>query len=237
MRKTFILAFLIITLFVAQAQADPISMTDAWQYTNMSSISVSTLSLHSDSDARNMFGFTSSNTEPTNTVFNDSSPKGFWHAVEWTLTASMTLGSFNLVAAHDGTGPPYYRYQDYRGFGAFKLEYLDASNNWQLLYSASNIGTTAVLGDGQTHPVYGGGVTYTQEYYYELYATITPTTAQTWRASFQQFGPENYHASGPRILELDGYAYAEPNHDVPEPATMLLLGLGLAGLAGVRRFK
>ncbi len=242
MKKISLFVFLIVTLFVPQAQADPISYADAWQYTNITSISAP--SIHPNSNALNMFGNTSNNTEIYNTIFNDSSAQAYWHTVEWRLAASMTLGSFNLVAQHDGTNynpnDPYtngYRDQNYRGFGAFKLEYLDANNIWQLLYSVSNIGTTAVLGDGQTHPVYGGGVTYPSLWTYELYATVTPTTAEYWRASFQQYGVANGHASGPRILELDGFAYVEPNHGVPEPATLLLFCLGLAGLAGVRRFK
>jgi hypothetical protein len=229
--------FVFIMIFVSSAHANLISNSDAWQYTNISAISAPTI--HNDSNALNMFGYYSSNTEHTNTVFNDSSTQGYWHRVEWTLNSAITLGSFNLVASHDGTNynpnDPYtngYRDQNYRGFGAFELEYKDAANNWQVLYSLNNIGTTAVLGDGTQHPVYGGGANYTSLWVYELYANVTPTTAATWRASFQQYGPANYHASGPRILELDGY---EVTNTVPEPITMLLLGLGLFGLVGIRR--
>jgi hypothetical protein len=212
-----------------------ISDTDVWQYENISSVSSS--SIHPDSNASNMFGYYSNNTEHTNTVFNDTSAQGYWHQVEWTLNAPLTLGSFNLVASHDGTGAPYYRDQNYRGMSAFKLEYKDGADIWQTLYLNNGIGgITALLGDGQNHPVYGGGVNYTALWNLELFVDVTPTTAQTWRASFEQFGPVNYHASGPRILELDGYAYTGPGPvPVPEPATLLLLGLGLAGMVGIRR--
>jgi len=223
-----------ITLFgISSANALVISSTDVWQYTNISAISAPTI--HYDSNALNMFGNTSANTESTNTVFNDISTQESWHTVEWTLNSAITLGSFNLVAAHDGTGSPYYRDQNFRGFGAFTLEYLD-NNGWQVLFSQNKIGTSAVLGDGQSHPVYGGGANYTALYMYELFATVAPTTAATWRASFQQYGVPNGHASGPRILELDGYVY-NGGAPVPEPATMLLFGTGLAGLAGVARRK
>ncbi len=227
--------------FTPASYANVISATDAWQYTNISSISSG--SVHSDSNVSNMFGFASSNTESTNTVFNDSSTQGYWHQVTWTLNAPLTLGSFNLVASHDGTNynandwyTNGYRDQNYRGMSTFRLEYLDTNNIWQQLYSDNSIGTNAVLGDGQSHPVYGGGVNYTALWNLELFVDVTPTTALTWRASFEQFGPVNYHASGPRILELDGYAYAGPGPvPVPEPATLLLMGLGLMGMAGLRR--
>jgi hypothetical protein len=233
MKRILAIVFVSLIVFVSPAHADVISNSDAWQYTNISAISAPTI--HGDSDARNMFGFTSFNTESTNTVFNDSSAQGFWHTVEWTLNSAITLGSFNLVASHDGTGSPYYRDQNYRGFGAFTLEYKDVANTWQTLYSLSNIGTTAFLGDNATHPVYGGGANYPSLWVYELNANVTPTTAATWRVSFEQYGPANYHASGPRILELDGYVYQGGNtNPVPEPTTMLLLGLGLIGLVGVR---
>ena len=52
----------------------------------------------------------------------------------------------------------------------------------------------------------------------------------------------NYYFNGAGILPLEGTelrvtSSGPPVSDVPEPATMLLLGLGLMGLAGARRFK
>jgi hypothetical protein len=233
------LAVGVMMLGVSSAHAIQISSTDAWEYTHISSYSAGTI--HPNSDARNMFGGSFGSAEITNTVFNDSSAQGTWHTVQWTLNSAITLGSFYLVAAHDGTtfnsNDPYtngYRDQNFRGFGAIKLEYQDAANTWQTLYSLSNIGTTAVLGDGATHPVYGGGSISPNLWIYDLYTNVTPTTADTWRVSFEQFGVANYHASGPRILELDGYVY-QGGTSVPEPATMLLMGAGLAGIVAVRR--
>ena len=230
MKKIGVLALLTVMVFVVPAHALLMSNTDAWQYNNISTIAAP--SLHRDSNALNMFGYSSSNTESVNTIFGDTYSKGYSHTVTWTTNAPVTIGSFNLVAGHDFGGTEY-RDQNYRGFSAFRLEYLDASNNWLVLYSVSGIGTTAVLGDEKSHPVYGGGANYPGLSEYELYATIAPTTAQTWRISFDQFGEPNGHASGPRIKELDGFTF----QPVPEPTTMLLLGFGLIGLAGVRRFR
>jgi len=236
MKKILTIVFVGLIAFASPAHALLISSSDAWEFTNIASYSAGTI--HPQSGALNMFGAITGSADTTSTVFNDSSAMGTWHSVEWTLNAPITLGSFNLVAAHDGTAyninDPYtngYRDQNYRGFDAITLEYKDAGNNWQTLYSLNNIGTTVVLGDGAIHPVYGGGANYPSIWIYELNASVTPTTADTWRASFEQYGPVNYHASGPRIVELDGYVYqgGDLNPAVPEPATMLLFGTGLVG--------
>jgi hypothetical protein len=237
MKRILTIVFVATIFFVSPVHANVISTSDAWQYNNISSISTSTI--HGQSNVSNMFGASLGSADIGSTVFNDYSAQGYWHTVQWTLNSAIILGSFNLVAAHDGTNynpndgyTKGYRDQNYRGFSAFTLEYLDAANNWQTLYSLSNIGTTAVLGDGSTHPVYGGGVNYPSPWVYELYADVAPTSARTWQISFQQYGPANGHASGPRILELDGFVYT---NSVPEPATLILLGLGLFGLAGAKR--
>ncbi len=234
MKSILALVFVAMVVFVSPAHALTVSSSDAWQYTNISSVSTGTI--HPQSNVSNMFGASLGSADIGSTVFNDFSDQGYWHMVQWTLNSPITLGSFNLVAAHDGTGPPYYRDQNYRGFGAFTLEYKDVANTWQTLYSLNNIGTTAVLGDNATHPVYGGGANYPSLSVYELYVNVTPTTAATWRVSFQQYGPMNYHASGPRILEFDGYVYEGGNtNPVPEPSTFLLVGAGVAGVFLLRK--
>jgi hypothetical protein len=63
---------------------------------------------------------------------------------------------------------------------------------------------------------------------------ITPVTAQDFRAEFGWGGVGGPWDSSVRVLELDGFAPIA----TPEPSTMLLLGLGLIGLAQVRpKFK
>ena len=119
-------------IFVSPAHALLVSNSDAWEYTNISSITAGTI--HVRSNANNMFGpilllqitftpyLTTNKAEVTGTRSN-----GPWMML-------ITLGSFNMVAAHDGGQSPWYHDQDNRGISAFKLEYEDASNVWQTLF-------------------------------------------------------------------------------------------------------
>jgi hypothetical protein len=226
---TIAFSLLIVIFSAATANAGLISYTDKWDVSQGVVVSGSSGALTGgwSSDPRNMFGGFYGSGPPdviNNTIFKDYQPKGYVHWVEWQTPAPITLQAFNLVAIHDSGGFEA-RNINYRGFSTFRLF---AGGALVYTYQA----------DPDKDLNYGGGVNYTGLNWLELYATITPTVARSFRAEFVQYGSgSSYYgdSQGPRIYELDGYGSTSTS--VPEPGTaaLLLVSSGLAVLLGSRR--
>jgi hypothetical protein len=185
------------------------------------------------SDIRNMFGFVSGfPTDATvNTLFRDAQPTGTLHAVEWQTPAAVTLRAFTLFAAHDGLP----RNATARGFSRFTLyAFNPVTSSFDLelfeLLPSNPYGSTPAPALSVIETNAAGNLLV-------LGANIAPVTAQRFRAEFVQFGFFAPNASGPRVLELDGFdtfheSVATP---VPEPTSLILVGLGLPGVIALRR--
>jgi len=223
MKKAKIGACLLLLSSVAMpttSMAIPISSTDLWDINNGATMDATSGVMNYrpswKSDIRDMFGGAFAVIEPTNTIFKDymspgyvggSVPAGFTHFVEWSTPGAVTLRSFALHVQNEG--------MDRRAFNHFALYTGDGAGTWTSIYSVS--------------PVYSG--------FFEIAMDITPTTAQYFRAEFVQAPWSSAAAVGPRIRELDGFdTFLDGGTgSVPEPATLVLFGLGLAGLGWSRR--
>jgi len=202
------------------SMAIPISSTDLWDINSGATMDATSgvMNYRSSwkSDIRDMFGGAFAVIEANNTIFKDymspqnvggSVPAGFTHFVEWSTTSAVTLRSFALHAFNEGMGR--------RAFNHFALYTGDGVGTWTSIYNAS--------------PIYNGTL--------EIAVNLTPTTAQYFRAEFVQAPWSSSTAVGPRIQELDGFdTFLDGSTGgVPEPATLVLFGLGLAGLGCSRR--
>lgn len=195
------------------ARALPVSTSDLFDIGQGAAV-LSNSPVHGISLPGNMLGGSGGIAETEHLLFDDGYPAGQVHWIDWSTPAAVAVTSFNLVAIHD----PGYAGRDAneRGFSRFTLSAWVGSS-WQLLY------------DHAPSNPYGGGVTYPDSNYLELNATVATTTASVFRAEYTQYGDRTPGATGPRVVELDGYGSV-----VPEPTILALLAAS-AGLFALRR--
>jgi hypothetical protein len=101
---------------------------------------------------------------------------------------------------------------------SYRVDYSTDNNNWQMLFEISN--TYGEIGWGMDTM---GTSSNLAEYVYQI--DFNPVTAQYLRI----------YATGGDHLYSVGEFQAFGTTPVPEPATLILFGSGLAGLAGLRR--
>lgn len=226
MKKINIVAGLLLLSFIAiptTSMAVPISLSDLWDVSNGTIVGANSGVLNYRptyrSDIHDMFGDNNAVIEATNTLFKDyMSPgyvggtvlPGFIHYVEWSTPSAVTLRSFALHAQNEG--------MDRRAFDRFQLYTGDGMGAWTSIYDT------------------GAGFTYSG--LLDLSIDVTPVVSQYFKAEFVQAPWSSSTAIGPRIQELDGFdTFLDGSTSVvPEPTTLALIGLGLAGL-GYRRRK
>jgi len=230
---TITFSLVLLVFFTTPVYSSTMNYADLWDVSQGTIVTGNSGALTGtwNSDSRNMFGGTygSGPADLTNNaIFEDHKSKGYVHWVEWKTPAAITLQSFNLVASHDSGWDGYEnRNINFRGFNTFRLFSGDGIGNWTQIYTYAT--------DPDSDLDYGGGLNYPAQNMLELFANVTPTVSQYFKAEFVQYGSGSRYygdAQGPRICELDGYGTTAP---VPIPATMMLLGPGLIGLAWVRK--
>jgi hypothetical protein len=223
--KTKLLIFLstLIFLLPLSVSATPMSDTDLWDVSNGTVVDATSGALNYNSgyrsDVRDMLGgrFATSNVGTGTLLFKDYMSPGFGggsvqpdyvHFVEWHTPSIVNLKSFALHADNEG--------MTRRAFSGFALYTGDGAGNWSEIYSLDNVNYLN---------------------YHEFSSNLTPVDAQYFRLEVTQASWTDPRAVGPRILELDGFDTFLGTSQVPEPASMLLFGAGLIGLAGFSRKK
>ena len=189
---------------------------DLWNI-NQGAVVTDSSPLIGGSDIGNMFGGEAGSVESDNTLFADNLAVGAVHYVEWQTPAPVTISNFKLSANSDGdTGD--------RSFKRFSLFAKDlVTGNFESISEFSS-----------ANPYTDTPCNLAPSSYLAVSINTPTTTAQEFRAEFEQFAPAS-GASGPRIQELDGFADPDPGGCILNGSDVVTIigdsGIGWAGLA------
>jgi Novel STAND NTPase 1 len=131
------------------------------------------------------------------TVFEDGQQVGFEHSIEWKTKTPVTVKSVGLFAAHD-----WVRYR--RSFETFKL-YVRKQGKW---YQVAKYSPALMYGGscGPQSCFPPPVIKYLPGTVLAACLNVPATTGQEFRAVFVQSVSSVERFSGPRVLQLDGYA-------------------------------
>jgi len=237
MRRYWLFAGILLLMpEAALAQSLPTPATDdLWDVSQGVEITSST-EIKPGADARDALGGTFGGlpSEAGNVVYQDNLLVDTAHALEWKTPVPIQLESFRLFAWHRTSRPlnssctfPDARV---RGFKMFKLYAKNSGGSWDKIYELDP------LLNGHYHisnPEYQGVLQFdrpTQSVPFLHEGTVEPVNAQEFRAEFIQGGdPADTtqcalwrQATGPRVVELDGFGtIAPPEPDEPEPVVIV----------------